>query len=118
MRGPHTITVYNAAGEVDRHATYTHATVEGVRIEERSGAVASMAGRTSTDGVMIFIPAFGRGYVAPESFVGVGWTLRAGDRIAFGRHGEVCPDHAWVITGVEPIRRVHGSAVSFEVSAR
>lgn len=119
MRGPHIITIYNRLSEVDRRATFSHAVIAGVRLEERSGAVASMLGRVSTDGVFVMVPMDStRGYVAPEAFSGTGWTLREGDVIAFGaQDASTPPSPSWVITGIERMERRSGRIVAFEVSA-
>jgi hypothetical protein len=80
----HVVTLYNALGEVDRRATYARTVIFGVRIEESSGAVASMSGADSTDGVLVFIPGRTPGFVAPEDYRGDGWTLREGDLLVVG----------------------------------
>lgn len=80
----HTVTLYNALGEVDRHATYARTVLAGVRVQESSGAVASLSGKVSTDGVLVFIPGDTAGFVEPEAYTGEGWTLREDDLLVIG----------------------------------
>jgi hypothetical protein len=101
----HTVTLYNALGEVDRRATYARTVLAGVRVEAKSGAVASMAGSTSTDGLLVFIPGAIGGYVEPEVYVGQGWTLREGDLLVVGECTSDIPPVA--VTQLEATREVY-----------
>ena len=123
----HTVTVYNALGEIDRVAAYRRTVLEGVRVEERSGAVATMQGRSSTDGVMVYIPGTVAGFVDSRDYDGdEGWTLRAGDFIAIGECELDLPpatvpmleadSHVFRITGVEPLTDRRGRVHHWEVS--
>ena len=111
---PHTVTLYNRLPEVARVAAWRRTVLAGVRVEEKSGAVASLIGSTSTDGVLVFIPGGIGGYVAPEAFTNTGWTLREGDVLVVGEHTAAAPDETasetYRIKGVETLRlrsRVH-----------
>lgn len=119
--GKHTVTVYNVLPEVERQAAYRRTVLEGVTVEERSGAVAALNGSTSTDGLMLFIPGDVDGYVAPGAFDSTsGWTLRAGDVVAVGVGPTDAPDlgaeRTYRITGVERFDGRH-SIDHFEVAA-
>lgn len=107
----HTVTIYNALGEVNRHATYARTVLDGVRVEETSGAVASAQGRTSTDGVLVFIPGAIPGFVAPEAYAGIGWTLREGDLIVIGEETADIPPSS--IADIEARREVY-HVIDFE----
>jgi len=120
--GEHTVTVYNALAGTGRTAAYLRTVVSGVRAEESSGAVATMQGRSSSDGITLFVPGSLPGYAEPESFAGAGsWTLRAGDIVVAGVCGLELPPatvqqlssgrRIYRLTGVETFRdrrgRVH-----------
>ncbi len=101
----HTVTIYNLLGEIDRHAAYSRTVLVGVRVEETSGAVASAQGRTSTDGVLVFIPGGMPGFIEPEAFAGDGWTLRDGDLLVVGDCALDIPPNS--ITDIEKVREVY-----------
>lgn len=135
-----TVTLYNALGEVERRAAYRRTVLSGVRAEETSGAVATMQGRTSTDGLMLFVPGGMAGYVEPQDFVasplaspyGVpapegSWTIREGDLVAAGVCELELPPatisqleqgrRVYRVTGVEALKDRRGRIRHLEVSA-
>lgn len=134
-----TVTLYNATGEVDRRATYLRTVLAGVRAEETSGAVATMQGRTSADGLALYIPGTLSGYVEPEAFIGRplsspygvpssgGWTVRPGDLVVAGIcELEIPPAtvqqleegrRVYRVTGVETLADRRGRIHHLEVSA-
>jgi hypothetical protein len=135
-----TVTVYNALGEADRHAAYRRTVLRGVRAEETSGAVATMQGRSSADGLLLFVPGALPGYVEPEHFTGSAvaspfavpgaggsWTLRDGDLVVWGLCELEMPPtsiqqleqgrRVYRITGVETLRDRRGLVHHLEVSA-
>jgi hypothetical protein len=101
----HTITIYNSIGEVDRRAAYTRTVLEGVRVEESSGAVAAMSGASSTDGITVFIPGSTPGFEPPETYAGAGWTLREGDLCVVGTCTSDIPPVA--VSEIEATREVY-----------
>lgn len=123
-----TVTLYNALGETDRRATYGRTVLERVRVQESSGAVAALAGSVSTDGLTVFIPGGTSGYVAPEVYVGTGWTLREDDLLVVGECTSDIPPvtvqqleasrEVYRITGIETLsvwaRGVHHWEVAAE----
>lgn len=115
----HKVTLWMDLGEDP--ATYERLwarTVLTCRAEEHSGAVASMNGSVSTDGLALFIPPQ-LGYADPASFTGEGWTLRSGDYVQVGVSAESEPPAgAYRLTGVKKCC-LHGERVHhWEVSAQ
>lgn len=123
-----TVTLYMAAGEVDRKATYRRVVLSGVRAEERSGSVAALNGRQSTDGLLLFVASL-HGYVEPESYTGVSgtWSIRPNDLVVSGACDLEIPTatvkqleatrRVYRVTGVEPMRDRRGRIHHLEVSA-
>jgi hypothetical protein len=123
-----TVTLYMSAGEVDRKATYRRVVLPGVRTEERSGSVAAMHGRQSTDGLMLFVASL-HGYVEPESYTGVAttWSIRPDDLIVAGACDLEIPPatvkqlesakRVYRVTGIETMRDRRGLVHHLEVSA-
>lgn len=117
-----TVTIYNALGEdATGHMQWRRTVVPNVRYEVRSGAVAGVNGSSTTDGLMLFVPAPARAYVDPDEYAGSGWTLRDGDMVATGAHDEADPHliasrAVFRITGVEPLTDRRGRLHHFEVS--
>ncbi|MHB1323989.1 MAG: hypothetical protein ACYCXZ_06565 [Coriobacteriia bacterium] len=119
--GKHTVTVYNVLPEVERQAAWRRTVLEGVTVEERSGAVAAMNGSTASDGLMLFVPGRAGTYVPPAAFPGtLGYTLRAGDVVVMGALTSAAPPagtHIYRITGVERFDGPRGQVHHFEVAA-
>lgn len=123
-----TVTLYMAAGEVDRKATYRRIVLAGVRAEERSGSVAAMHGRQSTDGLMLFVASL-HGYVEPESYAGESatWSIRPDDIVIAGACDLEIPTttvkqleaayRVYRVTGIETLRDRRGRIHHLEVSA-
>ena len=99
----HTVTLYNSLGEVDRKATFQRTVLRGVRVERKSGAVATMNGQLSTDGLMVYIPPMTL-YVEPEGYDGEGWTLRPGDLLTVDESTTEIP--TGTVAQVEAVREV------------
>jgi hypothetical protein len=105
----HTVTLYNSLGEADRQMTYARTVLTGVRVEESSGAVASLAGKASTDGITLYIPGSTPGYVEPTAYAGSGWTLKDGDIIAIGDAGsDIPPGTVQELAGLCRVYRIKG----------
>lgn len=109
LSGSHAVTIYNALGEVERRATYARTVLDGVRVERRSGAVAGLTGQTATDGLLVFVPGTTPGFIEPEAFAGVGWTLREGDLIVVGECDlDIPPNRVVDIEATREVYRVKG----------
>lgn len=123
-----TVTLYMAAGEVDRKATYRRVVLSGVRAEERSGSVAALNGRQSADGLLLFVASL-HGYVEPQEYVGVAttWTIRPDDLVVSGMCDLEIPAatvkqleaarRVYRVTGIETLRDRRGRIHHLEVSA-
>lgn len=119
---PHTVTLWNKVGEIDRKASWQRRTFDGVHWEETRGASTGTSGEASKDETLVLIPAVFSGYVDPEKLTdgrtlgGAEWTMRKGDRMAFGDLlDQQPPTTACVVTKARPVllgRSIH----HFEVS--
>lgn len=135
----HTVTVYNELPEANRKAAYQRTVIAGVRLEERSGAVAALNGKVASSGMVAYIPGNVAGYKSPEAWAGLagsqyavpsdalGWTLRDGDLLVVGECPSDIPplsvaelERTWRvyrITGVQTMTLRNGRVHHWEVAS-
>ncbi len=82
---PDWVTLWNKLPQEDAQgrAQWKRTVLNHTRFEEVRGAQRWLNGEQSQDSVQLYI-SFRAGFKAPHEYDGTGWTLAAGDKVAYG----------------------------------